>query len=185
MWATIGYSLAESILATTNALPSFCIITEPCELPPVKKSNVFKDKSVLYADIYLSDDGLAKCRSAECPVDWSSSTESFFSFIKIEKRQLWVQPIEWLKLNFASCVVHLLVCLSIIYNIVAQNLRKVVRACYMFDPRERYRSMTPLHVVRVNRTIFQNNNNSVHETIKPEVLQKIEKRLLRRGLLLL
>ena len=25
---------------------------------------------------------------------------------KIEKRHLWVRPIEWLKLNFASCVVH-------------------------------------------------------------------------------
>ena len=32
---------------------------------------------------------------------------SFFSFIKkVEKRQLWVQTFEWLKLNFASCVVH-------------------------------------------------------------------------------
>ena len=27
-------------------------------------------------------------------------------FIKIEKRQLWVRPIELLKLNFASCVLH-------------------------------------------------------------------------------
>ena len=26
--------------------------------------------------------------------------------LKVEKRQLWVQPFEWLKLNFASCVVH-------------------------------------------------------------------------------
>ena len=25
---------------------------------------------------------------------------------KVEKRQLWVRPCEWLKLNFASCVVH-------------------------------------------------------------------------------
>jgi len=30
-----------------------------------------------------------------------------YSFYKIiEKRQLCVRPIEWLKLNFASCVVH-------------------------------------------------------------------------------
>ena len=25
---------------------------------------------------------------------------------KVEKRQLWVRPTEWVKLNFASCVVH-------------------------------------------------------------------------------
>ena len=25
---------------------------------------------------------------------------------KVERRQLWVRPFEWLKLNFASCVVH-------------------------------------------------------------------------------
>ena len=25
---------------------------------------------------------------------------------KVEKRQLWVRPCEWLELNFASCVVH-------------------------------------------------------------------------------
>ena len=31
---------------------------------------------------------------------------SIFFKNKIEKRQLWVRPIEWLKLNFASCVVH-------------------------------------------------------------------------------
>ena len=29
-----------------------------------------------------------------------------YNVIKVEKRQLWVQPFEWLKLNFASCVVH-------------------------------------------------------------------------------
>ena len=27
-------------------------------------------------------------------------------FIKVGKRQLWVRPCEWLKLKFASCVVH-------------------------------------------------------------------------------
>ena len=28
-------------------------------------------------------------------------------FFEFEKRQLWVRPIEWLNLNFESCVVHL------------------------------------------------------------------------------
>ena len=44
------------------------------------------------------------------------------------------------------------------YKVVAQNLRKVVRACYMFDPHLMKdipgRSVTRLDVVRVNRTIF-------------------------------
>ena len=29
-----------------------------------------------------------------------------FARLSFEKRQVWVQPCEWLKLNFASCVVH-------------------------------------------------------------------------------
>ena len=35
-----------------------------------------------------------------------SRYDFLFRFIKNWKRQLWVRPIEWLKLNFASCVVH-------------------------------------------------------------------------------
>ena len=34
-----------------------------------------------------------------------------------------------------------------LYTVVAQNLRKVVRGCYIFDPHERYRSVTPLDVL--------------------------------------
>ena len=30
----------------------------------------------------------------------------FIFYKKVEKRQLWVRRFEWLKLNFASCVVH-------------------------------------------------------------------------------
>ena len=67
---------------------------------------------------------------------------------KIEKRQLWVLPCEWLKLNFASCVVH---------QIFTQI---IVRPCSMFYPYEGYRSETPLDAARVNRTIFP--NHSVH-----------------------
>ena len=49
---------------------------------------------------------------------WESTTHrwysqlTFFFFLKnyfqskVKQRQLWVRPIEWLKLNFASCVVH-------------------------------------------------------------------------------
>ena len=42
---------------------------------------------------------------------WKFQTEPIYWFRgsilwKVEKRQLWVRPIEWLKLNFASCVVH-------------------------------------------------------------------------------
>ena len=49
------------------------------------------------------------------------------SFYKIiEKRQLCVRPIEWLKLNFASCVVHHTRSLDVlipyfIYNMVFVN----------------------------------------------------------------
>ena len=46
--------------------------------------------------------------------------------IKIEKRQLRVRPIEWLKLNFASCVVHQtrsldVLMLHLFYNMVIVN----------------------------------------------------------------
>ena len=50
-----------------------------------------------------------------------------YSFYKIiEKRQLCVRPIEWLKLNFASCVVHQTRSLDVlipyfIYNLVFVN----------------------------------------------------------------
>ena len=50
-----------------------------------------------------------------------------YSFYKIiEKRQLCVRPIEWLKLNFASCVVHQTRSLDVlipyfIYNMVFVN----------------------------------------------------------------
>ena len=38
---------------------------------------------------------------------WVSTIQSVVLTADVfEKRQLWVQPIEWLKLNFASCVVH-------------------------------------------------------------------------------
>ena len=43
---------------------------------------------------------------------------------------------------------------------VSQVLRKVVRACSIFNPHEGYRSVTPLDAARVNRTIFH--NRSVH-----------------------
>ena len=52
---------------------------------------------------------------------------------------LWTKPTIWLILSFT------------------QN---IVRACSMFYPYERYRSVTPLDAARVNRTIFR--NHSVH-----------------------
>ena len=93
-------------------------------------------------------------------------------FIKSWKRQLWVRPFEWLKLNFAICVVHqtcwtsynmvLKFCeLPTIWSILrTQVLQNIVRACSMFYPYEGYRSVTPLDAARVNRTIFR--NHSVH-----------------------
>ena len=49
-----------------------------------------------------------------------------YSLHEIEKRQLWVRPIEWLKLNFASCVMHQTRSLSVlilysIHNMVFVN----------------------------------------------------------------
>ena len=41
----------------------------------------------------------------EQPEPNQTPIESIFFYKKVEKRQLWVQPFEWLKLNFASCVV--------------------------------------------------------------------------------
>ena len=49
---------------------------------------------------------LAYCRywsSASLPPITSTR---YIVLYKVEKRQLWVRPFEWLKLNFASCVVH-------------------------------------------------------------------------------
>ena len=51
---------------------------------------------------------------AACKVEFQPFTRSYsqlmffnlFFLKKVEKRQLRVQPFEWLKLNFASCVVH-------------------------------------------------------------------------------
>ena len=49
------------------------------------------------------------------------------------------------------------------YTVVAQHLRKVVRACYMclILMKDIGRSLPPLDVVRVNTTVF-NNNNAAH-----------------------
>ena len=101
----------------------------------------------------------------------------FLNFLyKNEKRQLWVRPIEWLNLNFASCVVHQTRSLDVlvpcfIYNTWygvcelnlrygcsypgSQMLRKVVRACSISYPHEGCRSVTPLDAARVN-TQFTN-----------------------------
>ena len=47
-------------------------------------------------------------RRQQYGLDFGPELETWTIFlIKIEKRQMWAQPIEWLKLNFASCVVHL------------------------------------------------------------------------------
>ena len=99
----------------------------------------------------------------------------FSTFKKVEKRQLWVRPIEWLKLNFAICVLHQTRSLdvlilsfliwflwtkttmwSIILSFTKKKLQEIVRACSMFYPYEGYRSVTPLDDARVNRTIFHN-----------------------------
>jgi len=93
---------------------------------------------------------LLSCRSDHFLFRLHDSPRPFaFPFYKkIEKRQLWVLPCEWLKLNFASCVVH---------QIFTQI---IVRPCSMFYPYEGYRSVTPLDAARVNRTVFH--NHSVH-----------------------
>ena len=47
---------------------------------------------------------------------WYSQLTSFNFFLrKVEKRQLWVAPCEWFKLNFASCVVHQIFTQIIVY----------------------------------------------------------------------
>ena len=99
----------------------------------------------------------------------------FIFFYKVEKRQLWVRRFEWLKLNFASCVVHQKRLYHTWYRfceqlrskptwlLILSFTRNIVRACSMFYPYEGYtidRSVTPLDAARVNRTIF--NNHSVH-----------------------
>ena len=65
--------------------------------------------------------------------------------------------------------------------VVAQNLRKVVRACYIFD-HERYRSVNPPDVVRINRTISHYEYNHSALVLKTRIegilYLKIEKRLL-------
>ena len=43
----------------------------------------------------------------------------------IEKRQLWVGPIEWLKLNFASCVVHQTRSLDVLILYFIHNMNMV------------------------------------------------------------
>ena len=86
----------------------------------------------------------------------------------MKKRQLWVRPIEWLKLNFESFVIHQTRSLGVLilyfiyntsyqygvcelnlrygcYHSVSQALRKAVRACSIFNPHERYRSVAPMH----------------------------------------
>ena len=97
---------------------------------------------------------------------------------KVEKRQLGARPIEWLKLNFASCVyIRRVRWTCLFYNsfitwllwtkrtvwllILKYSVSlKIVCACSMFYPYEGYRSVTPLDAARVNRTIFH--NHSVH-----------------------
>ena len=108
----------------------------------------------------------------------------FSTFKKVEKRQLWVRPIEWLKLNFAICVLHQTRSLdvlilsfliwflwtkttmwSIILSFTKKKLQEIVRACSMFYPYEGYRSVTPLDDARVNRTIFHNHSLHGYSTI--------------------
>ena len=80
----------------------------------------------------------------------------------------------WLKLDFATCVIHqtrslgaLVLCsicnmvfVNYIYDMVVdcsvpQVLWYAVRAYSIFIPHEIYRSVTPLDATRVNRTILQ------------------------------
>ena len=49
----------------------------------------------------------ALCCFVSCSVLLSSCrTRTVFLFLLLAKRQLWVRPTEWLKLNFASCVIR-------------------------------------------------------------------------------
>ena len=87
------------------------------------------------------------------------STNFFFKtytprsiLLKVEKRQLWVRPIEWLKLNFASCVVHQTRSHSkyqvwfswtkrTIWLLILSFTQNIVRPCSMFYPYEGYRQV--------------------------------------------
>ena len=104
-------------------------------------------------------------------------------FYKSWKRRLWVPPIEWLKLNFARCIVHQTRSLGVliqefIYNMVFVNktydmvintqFRKIYRRSFArvlleyhwYVLSSWYKSVTPLDATRVNRTFFH--NHSVH-----------------------
>ena len=95
----------------------------------------------------------------------------------------WVQPFEWLKLNFASCVVQqyirrvriiwFLWTKPTIWLLILSFTQNIVRACSMFYPYEGYlyRSVTPLDAARVDRTIFH--NHSVHWYYITLILKKI------------
>ena len=108
----------------------------------------------------------------------SNDSQHYLNFFhtKVEKRQLWVRSLEWLKLNFASCAVHQTRSLDvlILYMYFIEYTSKHVlwtkpktwllvpgtqfhkknrsRLFYVFYPYEGYRSVTPLDAARVNRT---------------------------------
>ena len=55
---------------------------------------------------------------------WTWDRYSAFS-LKVEKREVWLRPAEWLKLNFASCVVHIL-CFTL-NMVILQQKRSIHR----------------------------------------------------------
>ena len=84
---------------------------------------------------------------------------------KVEKRQLWVRPCEWLILNSQAawyirhvCIIRFLWTKRTIWLLILSFTQNIVRACSMLYPYEGYRSVTPLDAARVNRTIFYNHS---------------------------
>ena len=82
--------------------------------------------------------------------------------LKVEKRQLWVRPFEWLKLNFASCVVHQtrsynMVFVDETYDMIinTQFYTNIVSACSMFYPHEGYYSRWLPWMLPGTNTVFR------------------------------
>ena len=74
----------------------------------------------------------------------------------------YIRHVRWACLLYVSFIIWCLWTKSTIWSLILNFtiLRKLVRACSLFDPHEGYRSVTPLDAARVNRTIFH--NHSVH-----------------------
>ena len=105
----IGNKLLTTSVHDTTCQNSKCRWWTAVYTKAVRPNSIFR---MFWMPSFLAAVAVSLSRSHPRPPNhcgaalWPGGAWRWSFLQKVEKRQLWVRPFEWLKLNFASCVVH-------------------------------------------------------------------------------